>query len=104
MSNQETTLLALPTVDFRSVRCHLSGALTNPADSDEKICWTENQTFLATLSHPNLDDSKGYDYALGCNKTSSDECVAQTFDKAKAAYKALTQTHHPDKANGNKDD
>ena len=96
-------MLALPNVDFRSARCHLSGALTNPADTDEKICWTENQTFLATLSRPDLEDSKGYYYALGCNKNSSDVCVAQAFDKAKAAYKVLAQTHHPDKARGNKE-
>ena len=102
-SKQETTLLALPTVDFHSARCHLSGALTNPADKDEKICWDENQTFLSTLSHPDLEDSKGYYSALGCNKTSSHAFVAQAFDKAKAAYKALARTHHPDKAKGNKE-
>ena len=96
-------MLALPTVDFRSAQCHLSGALTNPADTDAKICWDEHQTFLITLSHPDLEDSKGCYYALGCNKTSSDVCAAQAFDKAKAAYKALAQTHHPNKARGNKE-
>ena len=38
---------------------------------------------------------------MGCNKTSSDVFVAQASDKAKAAYKAIAQTRHPDKVRGN---
>ena len=91
--------LALPQSDWRALRCSMSADLKDAATTEEKMAW--DMDLLPIEKRPkttDLEDVDGYYYALGCDKTSSDEDIAKSYDQKKSRYRRGLVAWHEDKA------
>ena len=90
-------LVALPPSNWRDGRCSLSKDLKEPATADERLTWDSDIMPEGKRNVNNLEDPDGYYETLGCDKTSSDDEVANQVKRVKKKLRSKLNQYHEDK-------